>query len=169
MHGIRPLIAAALLSVLSAPAWAVNKCTGPDGKVVYQDAPCVGKGDSIDVRPSSGPAIPKAVPPKPSASVEVSAPGVLPTPAGQQQVPAKSPMVQEADACLAWYKPKLRDPAGAYYTELSKDGRVVSITVHATNGFGGYVTKEAACEFYNGRLDTDWTKIHAKRRGWSEG
>ncbi|MBS0476268.1 MAG: hypothetical protein JSR28_14135 [Proteobacteria bacterium] len=25
---------------LSAPAWAINKCTGADGKVVYQDAMC---------------------------------------------------------------------------------------------------------------------------------
>lgn len=24
----------------SVPAWAVNKCTKPDGQVVYQDAPC---------------------------------------------------------------------------------------------------------------------------------
>ena len=24
----------------ASPAWAVNKCTGPDGKVVYQDALC---------------------------------------------------------------------------------------------------------------------------------
>lgn len=24
----------------AAPAWAINKCTGKDGKVVYQDAPC---------------------------------------------------------------------------------------------------------------------------------
>ena len=68
---------------------------------------------------------------------------------------------------MAWYKPKLRDPAGAYYSEPSKDGRVVSITVHATNGYGGYTTKGASCEIYNGQLDTEWTKIHAKRGGWS--
>lgn len=34
------LITAAALSVLCAPAWAINKCTGPDGKVAFQDAPC---------------------------------------------------------------------------------------------------------------------------------
>lgn len=34
------LITAALLAALCAPAWAVNKCTGPDGKVAFQDAPC---------------------------------------------------------------------------------------------------------------------------------
>lgn len=28
------------LMMLCAPAWAINKCTGPDGKVAFQDAPC---------------------------------------------------------------------------------------------------------------------------------
>lgn len=40
--------------VLCAPAWAINKCTGPDGKVVFQDAACQGKGEKIVVRPASG-------------------------------------------------------------------------------------------------------------------
>lgn len=31
-----------IAALLVAPAWAVNKCTGPDGKVVFQDAPCAG-------------------------------------------------------------------------------------------------------------------------------
>lgn len=39
---------------LTGPAWAVNKCTGPDGKTVFQDAPCAGKGEKIEVRPASG-------------------------------------------------------------------------------------------------------------------
>lgn len=32
--------ALAALALLAAPAWAVNKCTQPDGAVVFQDAPC---------------------------------------------------------------------------------------------------------------------------------
>ena len=68
--------------------------------------------------------------------------------------------------CLAWHRPLLRDPAGAYYTEPTKEGRVLSITVHATNGYGGYVTSRAACEIYLGKLNESWTKIHAKRGGW---
>ena len=48
------LIAVTALSALCAPAWAVNKCTGPDGKVAFQDAPCAGKGERIEVRPASG-------------------------------------------------------------------------------------------------------------------
>ena len=37
-----PLITATLLATLCAPAWAVNKCTGADGKISYQDASCDG-------------------------------------------------------------------------------------------------------------------------------
>ena len=55
MH-IRFLLAAALLA--ASPAWAINKCKGPDGKVIFQDAPCVGQGEKIEVRPASGHADP---------------------------------------------------------------------------------------------------------------
>lgn len=48
------LIVAALLSTIFAPAWAINKCTGVDGKVAFQDAPCQGKGEILDVKPASG-------------------------------------------------------------------------------------------------------------------
>lgn len=34
------LITITLVGALCPPAWAINKCTGADGKVVYQDAPC---------------------------------------------------------------------------------------------------------------------------------
>lgn len=44
---------------LAFPTWAINKCKGPDGKVVFQDAPCMGQGEKIEVRPASGRA-PKA-------------------------------------------------------------------------------------------------------------
>jgi hypothetical protein len=40
--------------MVGAPSWAVNKCTGPDGKVSFQDAPCAGKGEALTVRPSGG-------------------------------------------------------------------------------------------------------------------
>ena len=53
------LLVATLL--MAAPAWAVNKCTGPDGKVAFQDAPCTGKGEKLDVRPASGHSAPAAV------------------------------------------------------------------------------------------------------------
>lgn len=47
-------IAITLLAALCQPAWAVNKCTGPDGGVVFQDGACTGKGEKLNVRPASG-------------------------------------------------------------------------------------------------------------------
>ena len=44
-----------------APAWAINKCVGADGKVSFQDAPCAGQGSEIQVKPASGSA-PKSAP-----------------------------------------------------------------------------------------------------------
>lgn len=51
---MRSLTTAILFLALtaSAPALAVNKCTTPDGRVTYQDAPCVvGKSQEVDVSP----------------------------------------------------------------------------------------------------------------------
>lgn len=53
--------AALALACACAPAWAINKCTGADGKVVFQDLPCAGRGEAIEVKPASGVA-PAAVP-----------------------------------------------------------------------------------------------------------
>ena len=45
-----------LLALICAlPAHAINKCTGADGNVTFQDAPCAGKGQVIEVKPASGP------------------------------------------------------------------------------------------------------------------
>ena len=40
--------------LVTPQVWAVNKCTGTDGKVSYQEQPCQGQGQKIDARPSSG-------------------------------------------------------------------------------------------------------------------
>lgn len=49
------LIAALAMTIgLVGPAAAINKCSGPDGKVVFQDAPCTGKGEKIVVKPAAG-------------------------------------------------------------------------------------------------------------------
>lgn len=39
---------------LCNPAWAVNKCTGVDGRVVFQDSACDGAGEKLNVRPATG-------------------------------------------------------------------------------------------------------------------
>ena len=60
--------ACSLLLAFVAPAWAINKCTDANGKVSFQDAPCVGQGEKIDVRPAMQGATP--IPPSPSAAQE---------------------------------------------------------------------------------------------------
>ncbi|WP_187305980.1 DUF4124 domain-containing protein [Diaphorobacter nitroreducens] len=156
---------------LAFPSWAINKCKGPDGKVVFQDAPCMGQGEKIEVRPASGHT---ARPPYPASSVPTvsQAPAPSPAPAALPApvpvAPMKSVLESQADQCLAWYRPLLRDPASAYYSEPKfQDKRVLRMTLHATNGFGGVVTRMAACEFDNGKLSAEWTKIQAKRLEWS--
>lgn len=155
------------VALSSAPAFAVNKCTGPDGVVTYQDAACTGAGQTIVIKPASGvasssPAAPKAELP-PTAPADPAHPATAPMPAPVQ---AKTPLESDADMCLAWYRPKLRDPLGAYHRNAKRENRVVHITVHATNGYGGYTTKEAACEIHGGKLNEAWTKTHARRGGW---
>ena len=69
---IKPTIflAAALTAVM--PSWAINKCIGADGKVAFQDAPCAGQGQKIDVKPASGNA------PKSINAATASGPAVAP-------------------------------------------------------------------------------------------
>lgn len=55
---IHALLAAALLA--ATPAWAIHKCKAPDGKTVFQDIPCTGQGEKLEVRPASGYANPAA-------------------------------------------------------------------------------------------------------------
>ena len=47
-------ICAVTLLIVATPALAVNKCTGADGKVSFQDAPCIGKSESVIIKPASG-------------------------------------------------------------------------------------------------------------------
>jgi len=55
--------ACALALAFVAPAWAINKCTGADGKVSFQDAPCAGQGEKIEARPAMEGATPIQPPP----------------------------------------------------------------------------------------------------------
>jgi hypothetical protein len=43
-----------LLVLAAAPAWAVHRCTGPGGSVVFQDLPCAVGGQELAVKPASG-------------------------------------------------------------------------------------------------------------------
>jgi hypothetical protein len=61
MHPTIRYAACALALGFLAPAWAINKCTGVDGKVAFQDAPCVGgQSEKIEARPAMEGATPIA-------------------------------------------------------------------------------------------------------------
>lgn len=168
---IRASLAVAALLLAAAPAWAINKCKGMDGKVSFQDAPCSGQGEKIEVKPASGTAV-RA--PLPVASTPVQSTATPPaasfTPApaaAPAAAPVRSALETSADTCLAWYKPFLRDPASAYYTEAKfEDRRVLRMDLHAKNGYGGVQVMKAVCEFENGRFNEGWTKLQAERIGW---
>lgn len=61
MKTIVAVITSAILCI-AAPVWAVNKCVGPGGAVVFQDAPCDGKGETLTVRPAAGSGASASVP-----------------------------------------------------------------------------------------------------------
>lgn len=67
MNPIRCTVCSLFLAFV-APAWAVNKCTDDKGRVSFQDAPCVGQGEKIDVQPAMQGAAPAQ--PSPSAAQE---------------------------------------------------------------------------------------------------
>lgn len=161
-------LACALALACTGASAQIFKCPDANGRTVFQQAPCAG-GTSFDVRPASGsaPARPKPVA---APAGEKPAPIAKAPPAPATRAPApvaqKSELDRDADLCFEWYRPMLRDPRSAYYTEPKRDKRVVSINVHGTNLYGGIVEQDAACEILDGRLNESWTKIHAERRGW---
>ncbi|MFY3386815.1 DUF4124 domain-containing protein [Paracidovorax sp. MALMAid1276] len=64
-----------------APAWAINKCTDARGRISFQDAPCAGEGEKIEVRP----ALPAAAPASsaaPPAAAAAAAPAKAPSKEG---------------------------------------------------------------------------------------
>ena len=89
---VRQLFIATACLALAAPVWAINKCTGPDGKVSFQDAPCAGsgKGEKVEVRLSSsgiGTAAPAPGAAAPAASPASGASAAAPA-AGAASAPA---------------------------------------------------------------------------------
>ncbi len=176
-----------LLAIVFAPAAFVALCGTPlpseaqvfrcdiGGKTVYQQVACEvsgGKGTPIAIQPA--PPATRVAAPLP-VRVKPEEPAPPPPPAGaigpQQPSPAqaKSELQSMADACLDWYRPRLRNPNTAYHRDAQMGGvggTVLSLVIYGTNGFGGYVGKPAACEVKNGLIDQGWTRTHAGRNGW---
>ena len=154
----------AALAMQTASA-QVFRCT-VGGKPVYQQQPCEnvgGKGQEIKLQAAP---LPFSQAPSQAPAKTESPAAPTPTPVEPTTVEAKSPVEVMADQCLDWYRPMLRDPRGAYHRDAYRSKDVLTISIFATNGFGGYVKRQAACEFRGARLEATWTKMQAERMGW---
>jgi hypothetical protein len=154
---------------------ALYKCQS-EGRTVYQQMPCV-DGQLLSVTKSGrGPespvpateSAPAAAPRRPTFGALSPSPTDAPGEAGSLGNPEAKPIDRFAQTCLDWYRPLLRDPQGAYFRDARMELNVLTLTIYATNGLGGYAPKQAACEIkqQSGDVDEGWTKIHAKRKGW---
>ena len=165
---------AALFGCVGVTAHAqIYKCPSVGGGLVLQQAPCEG-GQKIDVKPSGGAVPPGSPAPivKPTKEVAKATPPVTSDDKLDKTgapVAAISALDAEATLCLNFIKPRLKDPRGAYYEDVSKGGvggTVLSLTIHAKNSYGGVVPKAAKCEIKNGVVDPNWTRIHLDDLGW---
>jgi len=71
MNATQPKVIGAVLLLLAGcitlPAWAINKCTAPDGKVSFQDKDCSpGRSEVVTLRPDPAAAPPPAAASKPA-------------------------------------------------------------------------------------------------------
>ncbi len=163
MQSITRAIAALLTAAaLSVAAQQVYKCPGPNGGTVFQQAPCT-DGARVRVTPGNTAAAVRA--PEAAATARPASRAAAQI-GGQvaQETAAALPML--ADRCLDYYRPRLRDPRGAYHTAATLDKRVLRFNIHATNGYGGYVIKSAACEVMGNDIDPSWSAKHAIDYGW---
>ena len=163
------LLAFGLMTGAGSPAWAqqasttVNRCEA-DGRIVFQQAPCLAGQRASQV----------VVPPAPANVVSAPARRAAPEPASTpaETAPAASPLLAaplppaEDAACLTYLKPLLRDPPSARILSSSREGRVWRVKLQAADAQGRLHTRDAACEFINGRVDDGWSRIQLKRLGW---
>jgi len=122
------------LLLAAAPAWAINKCKGPDGKVTYQETGCASheSGEAVKI--------------------------VVPTGSGTGRDPPRQlkfklfsltpdAVRESAATALAIARMGLKDPDSAKFTAvrvlgfnaLGKDFIMTCGDVNAKNSYGGYV------------------------------
>lgn len=148
-----------LLAAASAKAeQALYRCVAGT-KLEFRQTPCDRQASSERQLNVHAPAVGTVSPPPTRLR---PLPEHVPPPAA----PPRSEAERLAEICLDWYRPKLRDPRGAYLRDPVLEKNIVRLTLHATNRFGGYVLRPAACEFKQGFIDEGWTRIQADRLGW---
>lgn len=129
-----------------APAWAINKCTGADGKVSFQDAPCPGDGEKIEVRPSIEGATPIQPGPAPLKEGVFGASWQRKNYLQSQGVPqARAAIERNQQACNA--SPEVVAQGGPL-----KRSALASGSMLAQQNAASAATDKAACEARTGEL-----------------
>ncbi|MEF9947262.1 MAG: hypothetical protein RR800_02785 [Comamonas sp.] len=168
---MKQLLSLLALLAISPGALAIMKCSNGT-QTWYQDAPCQSGMQATEIQTAPAPIL--AAPLAGSGQI-VTLPQepTRPLPPPPAHIPA-SVYEQEAKLCLAWYQKEMQLPPGTQYLDFTKEQRVLTITIPVrasiVNQFGivneTTFNKKASCEIHNGKLDNDWTRIHAKRGGW---
>lgn len=115
--GLKGLVALAVAVGAVLPAWAINKCTAPDGKVTFQEAACPRDQAAQSVGQPTG------SPRKPKTSA-VNKDQALPM--GEEELKQK---VRNA----------LKDPNSAEFKDVQwVGGKAICGQVNAKNSYGGY-------------------------------
>lgn len=138
--------ACALVLGCWGPAWAINKCTATDGKVSFQDAPCAGDGEKIEVRPSIEGATPIQPGPAPLKEGVFGASWQRKNYLQTQGVPqARAAIERNQQACNA--SPEVVAQAGPL-----RRGTLAPGSMLAQQNSAAAATDKAACEARTGEL-----------------
>lgn len=146
--------------LLASPAFGqpVYKCSGPDGKVIYQEKPCSeGAGTVLEIETGNRKEPEKTV----RKTIEEEIQDAL---RNEPPHEIRRATNDEENECLESIKSysQYKDPEsvrveGLSFMSIYQDGSAqISFSVNAKNGFGGYAgAKPAICKYKpNGRLDS---------------
>lgn len=146
----------------------VHRCDVGD-RVVFQQAACPPgqAGRVVPVAPGNVVSAPARAAASAAVAAAASGPATATTSA---PAPAPAPTAAQPpsddQACLAYLKPLLRDPSSARILTSTREGRVLRVQLQAGDARGRLHTRDAACEFVNGRVDDGWSRIQLERLGW---
>lgn len=120
-------------AVIAAPAWAINKCTGPDGKVTYQETACAQDQSVKEIKAAPAPGGKSAFN---NAQAKFSA------------APIEQESAREVGARdVQFARSRMKDPDSARFDSVrvfrfNAFGKSIDMTcgnVNAKNSYGGYV------------------------------
>ncbi|MDP2263371.1 MAG: DUF4124 domain-containing protein [Hydrogenophaga sp.] len=124
-------IAALLLIAVHPGAWAVYKCTSPDGRVAFQETPCAQGGEKLKIQPLGGTDNKSKLPTLEDLKKVLEQKTTIPTSAIPQR--SEEELRQQVIASL-------KDPQSAQFRAVRHvgEGKAICGEVNARNSYGGF-------------------------------